>query len=862
MAETVVLYLLERTKQLLIQKTGLLSRVREQFKQLYDNLDLLSIVTEQEDKWKQESIAKEMMKQIRYVAEEAEDVIDSFIIESVKQQQGRRKAVSAVFKRMKNLGEVNQKIRGINTIIRDIYEKQTQLREEESVVVARSLISRRYYYKYEEEEVVGLEDDKELLVKELLGEKEQLEVVSIYGMGGIGKTTLAKSVYNDHQIKLHFDCCSWVSVTQQYHIARVLKEMLMYMVRDTGGKSRMMITTAADDDEEEIELLKDKVHKWFKNKRYLIVLDDVWEHHVLDKVTLALPHTSCGSRILITSRIRSVALYAGPGTFQYSMPFLTEEESWVVFCNKAFRGQNCPPQLKHTARQIVERCHGLPLSLLLAGRLSAYKDNNAKRWSELLTHMDWYFTQHQSDVLDILELSYNDLPWRLKPCFLYLAIYPQSYDIPMRQLAQLWIAEGFIQHTAEKTAEDVAEDYLAELIDRSLVLLSSKRTDGGVKTCRIHDMFRLLCLIESKNNYFLELRTHIDAFSLTKPRRLSLHCTVPHYISSNPPQSSFLRSFLCFSHDPYILETSHWKWFHTSFSLIRLLKLGHVDVKAIPNSIKRLIHLKYFQIESKSLKLVPGSIGKLVNLQTLDLNGCDHIDCLPAAIWKIRELRHVYVSGRVSLLRSNKKSLVQQVSWNLLSLSVVALDQITAELIQKAFFPNLRKLGLRLEANRNKSSHQESGLDNLFNLKHLRTLKIFGSTKFPTSAQAFPQNITKITLVQEKEEGFPSNAISTLSRLPYLGVLKLVGSSKGNKLEFNYFWGGFPMLECLHMSHLHIKEHQVEMGSMPCLRNWTIKNCTWFDQHSQEVQLLHLSSSLAVQFGKVMSKNGGNLRVL
>ena len=244
--------------------------------------------------------------------------------------------------------------------------------------------------------------------------------------------------------------------------------------------------------------------------RYLLVLDDIWKYEVWDEGSVAFPNNSNGSRILITSRIK-VALHASsvkdniPPIPPYELPLLKEDKSWELFSKKVFQGGTCPSELEILGRQIVESCHGLPLAIVVLGGLLANKEKTNRTWSKYAGHVNSFLIKGRSSCRDILALSYNNLSQRLKPCFLYFGIYPEDFEIPMRQLIQLWIAEGFIQKIQNRNIEDVVEDYLEELIDRSLIQVATKRLDGGVKTCHIHDLLRDLCISESIKEKFLEV---------------------------------------------------------------------------------------------------------------------------------------------------------------------------------------------------------------------------------------------------------------------------------------------------------------------------------------------------------------------
>lgn len=166
-----------------------------------------------------------------------------------------------------------------------------------------------------------------------------------------------------------------------------------------------------------------------------------------------------------------------------------------------FRGGECPPNLKELGRKLVERCGGLPLSIVLLGGVLANKEKSPRIWSRFIKNVCWQLTEGVS----VLKLSYNHLPRELKSCFLYLGLFPEDWEIDVSDLIEFWIAEGFIQPVRNMSIYDVAEDYLEQLIDRSLIQVARKRKDGAVKTCRIHDLVRYLCITESIRDKFSEI---------------------------------------------------------------------------------------------------------------------------------------------------------------------------------------------------------------------------------------------------------------------------------------------------------------------------------------------------------------------
>ncbi|XP_065623505.1 putative late blight resistance protein homolog R1B-19 [Quercus suber] len=411
-----------------------------------------------------------------------------------------------------------------------------------------------------------------------------------------------------------------------------------------------------DLDEDELRSL---LFDCLKDKRYLVVLDDIWEIEAWNEVSAAFPNNSNGSRILITSRIKEVALHATSVNSvlipPYELPFLKEDKSWELFFAKAYH-------------------------LLL-----------------------WYWGVFWRIRRKHIEHGRNILAMSIR-------IYPEDFEIPVRQLIRLWIAEGFIQQIGNRNIEDIAEDYLEELIDWSLIQVATKRLDGGVKTCRIHDLLRDLCISESAEEKFL---------------RISIHFANHPYISSssNPRKSSNNRSVIGFQGvvglESLLDEGYYLKWLCKSNKLVRVVELSNMAICcAIPKKIQNLFLLRYLSISSGLRPvIIPNSLCNLWNLETLDMRS-SIIESLPKGLWKLLKLRHLYLNGPTSLPGTDNEEGLP----NLQVLTGIALNHYTESLFAKARFPNLRKLGLC------SSSVQESrllilSLSSIHPMRHLQSLK-------------------------------------------------------------------------------------------------------------------------------------------
>ncbi|XP_058769258.1 putative disease resistance RPP13-like protein 3 [Vicia villosa] len=720
MADSVVSFLLEHLSQLLLREANLLFGVEDKIISLRNELEIINVYLKTSSQGKNNTELKQtVLSQIRDVSHLAEDVIDTFItnIALYKNRNLPGRMLHSI-DHAKLLHDVAEKIDKIKTVLKEIHENKmkyceessdqsTSAREEEERMKSLDRLRRNV----EEENVVGFVHESEVLINRLIQNgSPQLNVVSIIGMGGLGKTTLARKVYNSDKVKKHFNCRAWVYVSNECRVRELLLGLLQNLMPNNDFERRSI-----SDDE-----LKKRVRECLELKRYLLVLDDLWKIQDWEEVKDAFPVENKGSRILITSRLKEVASHTGRDPPHY-LQFLSEEQSWELFSKKVFRGEEYPCDLESLGKQIVKSCGGLPLSIVVLAGLLANKEKSHKEWFKIFGHVNWYLTQTEAQVKDVLKLSLDNLPSRLKPCFLYLGIFTEDSEIRVRQLLQLWIAEGFIQETGSRDVRDVAEDYLYELIDRSLIQVAQVKDNRGVKSCRIHDLLRDLCILEGKEDKFFQVCTENNISITTKPRRLSVHSSMSHYVSSSTVDHSCVRSLFCY--DPNHVYRDEWKWITENCKLVRVLDIEGLCCFKVPSNLGNFIHLRYLRINSQCFSSVPDSICNLQNLQTLDFlsSPWDSTISFPITISKLKHLKHVY-TYRVIVLRGHRLKSNVGVMWNLQTISRIVLDTKTTYLISKGSFPKLRKLEVLISSKF--KGHVPKMLLSLQQLKDLNKLEI------------------------------------------------------------------------------------------------------------------------------------------
>jgi hypothetical protein len=308
--------------------------------------------------------------------------------------------------------------------------------------------------------VYGRDHDKGLIMDLLLREAPSMNkigVVPIVGMGGIGKTTLAQIVYNDDRVKRHFDLRIWVCVSDQFDVVRVTKTILRSV-------------TLKSTDLNDLNLLQVSLKEKLAGKRFLLVLDDVWNkrNNDWDLLWNPLKTGARGSKILVTTRNRDVASSMGTVPAHH-LRGLSSDDCWLLFTSQAFEHRNndyCS-NLEAIGREVVEKCEGLPLAAKRLGILLCSRQEEDE-WKDILNRKIWDLPDDESDILQSLRLSYHHLPAHLKQCFAYCSIFPPGYEFDKDSLVLLWMAEGFVQQPkTKKSLEEVGGEYFLELVSMS-----------------------------------------------------------------------------------------------------------------------------------------------------------------------------------------------------------------------------------------------------------------------------------------------------------------------------------------------------------------------------------------------------------
>uniref|UniRef100_J3MQG2 NB-ARC domain-containing protein n=1 Tax=Oryza brachyantha TaxID=4533 RepID=J3MQG2_ORYBR len=499
----------------------IINEIENRIKQIEVELKLMQAFLRQAQKQEGYSEPTEVyLQEVRKAAFEIEDIIDEFLYLSVKHKS--RFFNGEFLSYFRKLGKTSwHKIAG------DLKDLQCHLQNLQNLRVQYEIqlpngggglthkedhrLPHHLSY-YLADKMVGVEQEKTMIIRWLSATTRLTSVIAVWGMGGSGKTTLVNIIYEDERIKNRFDCHVWITVSQKFNASDIMRKMVRHILQ-----SRCPSNIDSIDGRDLVEILK----RTLEQRKILLVLDDVWCTDVWMDLAGTVGSSSNENKVIITTRIKEVASLASEDQV-LELKKLNEADSWCLFCRWAFKNnmdRACPPELEPLGREIVGKCDGLPLAVVVVGNMLSFKKQDTEEWSKCDDQITWELRdrlrdQELSSVMKILKLSYKHLPSHLKNAFVFCSIFPEDYMITKKRLVRLWVAEDLIKPEKRRTVEEIAEEYLNELIDRCMLQVVERKHFRKVKEFQMHDIVRELAISISEK----------ETFCMTQPGEPEYRC--------------------------------------------------------------------------------------------------------------------------------------------------------------------------------------------------------------------------------------------------------------------------------------------------------------------------------------------------
>ncbi|KAF7077059.1 hypothetical protein CFC21_081648 [Triticum aestivum] len=632
--------LLGKLTKLLGEEYRRLTGVRKQASFLKDELSAMKALLDRMELMdKLDPSAKNWRDHVREMSYDMENCIDDFMhdTEDAYEKKGFIRKMAQRLRRLGRRHQIANRIKELKVLVveanarRERYKIDEFINSSPSIVVTDPRISVIYR---EREGIIGIDGSKEELVGLLMDSKKKLKVVSIMGFGGLGKTTLAKQVYDE--IGGQFNCKAFVPVSQRPDVKSLLTGLQLKLGMEDSSHAQ------------ELQDIIDRLREYLKHKRYLVLVDDLWDEPTWNIISCAFPEHGNGSKVMVTTRLDDIALWAcqNDRACIYKMKPLKEQDSRQLFFNRVFGSKNdCPEHFKEISARSLRKCGGLPLAIItIASILASQEARSPNEWESIVSSLGAKISTKSTfeEMRGILNLSYIHLPAHLRPCFLYLGMYMEDREIMRDDLVRQWIAEGFVCNLHGVALDDVAKSYFNELINRSLI--QPEETFGGeVISCRVHDMMLDFILSKSAKDNFISVAYNYEDMARLhsceyKVCRLSLKSSVGDETSETLATSMLqVRSYARFWESKCTPPLSQFKYVRVLFFEFSYQCHTTVDLTAIGH----LFLLRYLKVSARSADIMlPTEIQGLAYLETLELV-CRSTQGFPSDIIRLPNLFHL-----------------------------------------------------------------------------------------------------------------------------------------------------------------------------------------------------------------------------
>ncbi|GLU14904.1 hypothetical protein SLE2022_314450 [Rubroshorea leprosula] len=851
--------------------------LKKELSKLRSSLKLIQNVLQDAEERQSEVAIRDWLQELKDIAYDMVDVLDEVEYEELQQKvetQSQVKRVRNFFSpsnpiafrfnmanKIKKINESLVKVREY-AVFTTLLARNKSPRVGKSQPATHSFLDSKFESRRDEDvtEIVNL-------LTEQRGHQHTISVISLIGMAGVGKTTLAKLVYKEIEKRELFDVVAWVCVSDDFDAQIILNGMLEHLGHNAGGINNMNVL---------LKQLEEKIEK----KTFLLVLDDVWEDNsntwaAFSDLLSKFVKTS-GNSIVVTTRKEGVASSIAeylPLHHRHHLKRLSDDDCWLIIKEKVFGSTEASiadHQLEAIGRDIAEKCGGLPLiANVLGGTMSNVKGVDG--WLSIKNKIDWNL-EDSDQIKFVLKLSFDHLPSHLKKCFSFCSIFPKDFIFEKDDLVRHWMAQGYLHSPSQEIMEDIGNNYVIDLLSNSLFQDAVKNRYGNITHFKMHDAVHDLALLVSKGETLILKNDSIHENSCIRHLRVPAGAVVdPTILRGVAPKLHSLFS-----------EVDFCSMSNRDLKRIRSLSLKKAAVDKLPGSPSKLKHLRYLDISNTKIRALPKSFSKLYNLQTVKLMYCSRLQKLPDGMENLISLRHFYFSndklmprniGRLTSLQTlslfavGKEKGYQIEELGCLSQLGGALRICNLEFVKSKSEASKANMGqktklyeLGLQWGRNKEegyNNYEEVLEGLHPPSDLKSLSISGymGQKFPSwmgkgvnlSGDAFLlNNLLELRLYDCGE----CMDIPSLGFLPNLQVLNIGSMEKVKRMGSKFYLnrsniasssqGGcdtitlFPVLKTLSIGNMGSLEEWAEIEGVivfPCLERLEIQSCpklkTW-----------------------------------
>ncbi|KAK4566297.1 hypothetical protein RGQ29_002514 [Quercus rubra] len=871
---------------------------------LFTLLKIRVVLHDAKERQPSDDSLKTWLMELRDRVYNADDVLDTLCYKFSFKVQFHNQNMDKVNFKLCNLEEVKTIKQSLDKIRVELVDSITKISLEKNI---------GSFQDEEKEDVVGRKFDVVDITKLIItsGNKQNITVLPIVGMGGLGKTTFAKLVFDHEAVKKIFDVRAWVHVSKSFNVEGILREILKSLDEESIGF-----------EDEEIEQILQELQKKMLRKKYILVLDDVW-NGAIDKWDVFMSllkgiNSNVGNNIIVTTRDDNVAqkIRTLP---PWHLGKLSKDDCWDIFKKRAYanEGISLPLDFEAVGMEIAKRCRGLPLAARALGTTMFFK-RDINDWLSIQNNEIWdLLGGDNSDIFPLLKLSFDHFPTPyLKRCFAYCAIFPEDCEMRTDELIQHWMAEGLIKPSGERSMEmemememeDIGNMYFDILLATSFFVTAKKDAYGNIISCKMRDLVHDLALAISR----FETMIVEGDFAGNVSR-------VQHFVARSDGETTPTPR-ISFTGDGFpklrtlILENADFDDMLPNLKCLRVLKLSGDNIIKLPDSMEHLIHLRLLHISHTKIERLPNSITMLYNLQTLRIKDCSYLKELPKDLSSLINLRHIHLDGvyigrmpkdlgRLTSLQTLQFFTVNPDAGYRIEelkhlnklkgvLDIYNLEHVRdkeeakrANIIEKT---KLYKLGFHWDIDSNRGDrydgeeillarkyNDEAVLEGLQPHQNLKSLSITGfkGEKFSSWMLTGPDardgflfdSLIDITLRLCSQ----CKQVPPLGHLPCLSVLKIQGLCSVTSIGTQFYGYGdhsvfFPSLRRLELEQMTSLEEWKEAEEMtteskvfPCLKELTIAECYKLvsaPSHFPSLEKLQISKIRSPPFKNITSK--------